>query len=90
MLLLASFGLHQICSSFRDSTQPRNRGQHWLTNFSCENSRNSLEVSESVIACKPLDEESDHVGSVTDFGTQRASCSFARWDDDRNACFVCA
>src|ERR1700674_936926 len=60
MLLLASFALHQTCPSFRDSTQPRNRGQYCLTNVSRENSRNSPEMWESVIACKPLQEESGH------------------------------
>src|ERR1700730_7112996 len=54
MLLLASFGRHQTCSSFSDSRQPRNRGQYCLSSFSRENSRKRLEMSWSVIAYERL------------------------------------
>src|SRR5690348_16687859 len=41
MLLLASFGRHQTCSSVSDSTHVRNRGQYCSSSFQRENSMNS-------------------------------------------------
>src|SRR5215471_20914262 len=42
MLLLVSFGRHQTCSSLRDSTDLRSRGQYSSKSLWRENRRNSL------------------------------------------------
>ena len=44
MLLLASFGRHQTCSSVNDSTQPRSRGQYCSNSFERENWRKRLGI----------------------------------------------
>ena len=49
MLLLASLGRHQICSSVSDSTHERRRGQYCSISFARENSRKSVETDEAAI-----------------------------------------
>ena len=49
MLLLASLGRHQICSSVSDSTHERRRGQYCSISFARENSRKRVETGEAAI-----------------------------------------